>query len=91
METSDLERLAVAAHLVASDDAIVLWAAAHDALVRAGHPARAARCAFWVAQSLVADGEPARGQAWVARAQRLLDDAGLECAEQGYLLVPPGS
>jgi ATP/maltotriose-dependent transcriptional regulator MalT len=33
-------------------------------------------------------GEVARGGGWLARARRLLDDAQLDCVEQGYLLIP---
>ena len=50
--------------------------------------ARAARCAFWLAFGLLNNGDLARGGGWVDRAQRLLDDAGLECVEQGYLRYP---
>ena len=37
-----------------------------------GDPARAARCAFWLAFGLLNAGELARGGGWVDRAQRLL-------------------
>jgi ATP/maltotriose-dependent transcriptional regulator MalT len=32
--------------------------------------------------------EPARSSGWLARGRRLLDDAGLDCVERGYLLLP---
>jgi len=50
--------------------------------------ARATRCAFWLGLALTIKGEVARGGGWLGRAQRLLDEAGQECAERGYLLVP---
>ncbi|MEX0657730.1 MAG: hypothetical protein WD080_01215 [Egibacteraceae bacterium] len=50
--------------------------------------AAAVRCAFWLALELFNRGEMARGGGWLARAQRLLDDYGQECVEQGYLLLP---
>ena len=56
----------------------------------ARRPARAARCAFWLAFGLLNRGEAARGAGWLARAQKLVDEAGPDCAERGYLLVPLG-
>ena len=53
-----------------------------------GDVARAARCAFWLAFGLLNKGDVARGGGWVDRAQRLLDDADLDCVEQGYLRYP---
>ena len=45
----DLERLAVAAHLVGEDDASArAWERAHLAFLDAGDRERAARCAFWL-------------------------------------------
>jgi DNA-binding CsgD family transcriptional regulator len=44
--------------------------------------------AFWLGYTLLHGGERARGGGWLARAQRLLDDGQLDCAEHGYLLLP---
>ena len=85
----DLERLAVAAHLVGRDpDCDEALARAHQAWLRLGGAERAARCAFWLAFGLLNRGELARGGGWLARARRLLDDGQLDCVEQGYLLLP---
>jgi DNA-binding CsgD family transcriptional regulator len=85
----DLERLATAAHLTGRDaDSADLWARAHRAFLDRGDPERAARCAFWLAFWLMLEGERARSGGWVARARRLLDEAGHDCVEHGYLLVP---
>lgn len=85
----DLERLATAAYLVGrdeeSDDA---WARAHHEWLRVGDAPRAARCAFWLALGLLLRGEEIRAGGWLSRAQRLLDDGGVDCPELGYLLVP---
>jgi DNA-binding CsgD family transcriptional regulator len=85
----DLERLAVAAYLVGadceSDDA---WLRAHHECLRLGDVVRAARCAGWLAQGLLLRGEMARGGGWLARAQRLLDEARDDGVGRGYLLVP---
>ncbi|MGH2370760.1 MAG: DNA-binding response regulator, partial [Chloroflexota bacterium] len=86
LELEDLERLAVAAYLIGRDrESVEVWARAHQAWARRGAAARAARCAFWLAFGLLNKGELARGGGWVDRAQRLLDDAGLDCVEQGRL------
>jgi DNA-binding CsgD family transcriptional regulator len=85
----DLERLAVAAHLVgdrhASDDA---WERAHRASAVAGDADRAARAAFWLGFDLMLRGEAARANGWMARAERFADDAP-HGATPGLLLIPP--
>ena len=89
LEPDDLERLAVAAFLVGadgeSDDA---WLRAHHECLRLGDRVRAARCAGLLAQGLLLRGEMARGGGWLARAQRLLDEANHDGVERGYLLLP---
>lgn len=85
----DLERLAVAAQLVGDDDvSAVMWERAHLQLLQRGDVAWAVRCAFWLALGLVNRGEMARGGGWLGRAQRLIQDHELDCAEHGFLLVP---
>ena len=89
LASEDLERLAQAAHLVGREmESAALWARAHREFLAAGVLDRAARCAFWLAIGLMERGEPAQCAGWIVRARRLLDDAGLDCAEQGYLLLP---
>ncbi|MGH8773865.1 MAG: LuxR C-terminal-related transcriptional regulator [Jiangellaceae bacterium] len=88
LEAEDLERLAMAAFLLGRDaDSFDTWARAyHDRLGRK-EVERAARCAFWLAFGLWQTGETARGGAWLARAERLLEADRRDCVEQGYLLV----
>jgi DNA-binding NarL/FixJ family response regulator len=89
LEPDDLERLATAAYLLGKDeDSIALWERAHLDLLRTGDVLRAARAAGWLVFVLVNGGEFARSGGWIARARRLLDDGGRDCAELGYLLVP---
>ncbi|MEA2843492.1 MAG: hypothetical protein QOJ69_1163, partial [Actinomycetota bacterium] len=89
LAVGDLERLAMAAYLVGRDSECAdVWARAHDESVRAGDPARAARCAFWLGMGLVMKGELARGGGWLARGQELIDEGHLDCVERGYLLMP---
>ena len=85
----DLERLAMAAYLVGADaDSDDVWLRAHHECLRLGDVVRAARCAGWLAQGLLLRGEMARGGGWLARAQRLLDEARHDGVERGYLLLP---
>ncbi|MFC8274130.1 LuxR C-terminal-related transcriptional regulator [Streptomyces sp. NPDC057271] len=89
LEADDLDRLARAAYLVGSVDAASeTWERAHQAFLDRGDVASAVRCAFWLGLTLVLRGEHARGGGWLARAQRVLADAELDCVEQGYLRVP---
>lgn len=85
----DLERLAVAAHLVGEDEAsAAAWERAHRQFLDRGEVVRAVRSAFWLIFGLFHRGEMARAGGWLARAQRLLDDHQLDCVERGYLLIP---
>src|SRR6266508_273629 len=85
----DLEHLAVASYLAGRDaDSDAFWARAHHGSLGVADWGRAARCAFWLGITLINRMEPARGGGWLARAQRVLDDAKHECVERGWLLVP---
>ena len=87
LEAEDLERLAAAAFLVGREvESAEVWARAHHELLLRGDVERSARCALWLAFSLVIRGELARGGGWAARARRLLDDGRRDCVERGYLL-----
>ena len=89
LEGEDLERLAVAAHLLGRDEASTrAWEQAHHECARRGDYDRAARCAAWLAIGLMLRGEMAPAAGWFARAERLLDDVGVDCAARGYLDVP---
>lgn len=91
LEPDDLERLATAAYLLAEDsEATSAWTRAHHGFVHQREPARAARCAFWLSITSLLRGEPAQAHGWVARARRMLDEAGVACVERGYLCIPGG-
>lgn len=91
LAAADLERLGTAAFLAGHDDAsTATLTRAHQAYVESGDVARAARCAFWIAFQQLENRDHAQAGGWLARAQRLLDDAGIECVERGYLLIPRG-
>jgi DNA-binding CsgD family transcriptional regulator len=88
LEPEDLERLAIASHLVGRDaESADAWARAHHAFLDRGAAPGAARCAFWLGFTSLIQGEPARSGGWLARGQRLLDDGRHDCVERGYLLA----
>jgi DNA-binding CsgD family transcriptional regulator len=84
----DLELLAAAAYLLGhAEECRSALQRAHRAHVPAGEPRRAARCLFWIAFTLLLEGDLAPANGWLARANRLLDHE-QECAELGLLLLP---
>jgi DNA-binding NarL/FixJ family response regulator len=85
----DLERLAVAGYLAGEDDVCAhAWEDAHRSALEAGDEARAARCAVLLSLFFFLKGQTARAGGWLARAERVLEDAGLDCAASGYVLIP---
>ncbi len=91
LDADDLERLAIAAHLVGRDEESErAWARAHVEWVRLGDVDRAARCAFWLGFALLLRGETAQSGGWLARGERLVAQAGLDGAGRGLLLLPEG-
>jgi DNA-binding CsgD family transcriptional regulator len=89
LAVADLERLALAQYLIGDEAATAeTWQRAHHDRMAAGDTAGAARCAFWLAFGLDITGTDARAAGWYERARRLVDDAGLDCVERGYVQVP---
>jgi len=85
----DLDRLGMAAYLTGRlEPAADAWERAYRVLLEAGEVARAVRCAYSLGRTLLLRGEHARGGGWLARAQRALEEASLDCVERGYLRVP---
>lgn len=89
LSPEDLERLAVTGRMLGKDaDAAEAWQRAHQQALKNGEVAPAVRFAFWLGFGLMNSGEFARGGAWIARGQRMLEEAGLDCVERGYILLP---
>ena len=85
----DLELLATSAYMLGrAEDYLRSLERAYQLHRDAGEPLRAVRCAFWVGLSLALQGESGRAGGWLGRAQRLLERAGRDCVERGYLLTP---
>lgn len=88
LPTDDLVLLAMAAFLAGHDaESMAVQERAFHALLHEGRPRPAVRCAFWLAVILANEGEFARAAGWLARAERVLDETGRDCAEAGYLLA----
>ncbi len=89
LNANDLERLALSAYLLGRDDEYLdALDRAHRAFIENDDCLRASHCAFWYGLRLLFRGEMGPANGWFARAQRLIDRQGAECAEQGYMLVP---
>jgi DNA-binding NarL/FixJ family response regulator len=83
---ADLERLATCAYLSGDvEGALAAWEGAHQVHLAGGDVVLAARCAFHLAFFLLNHDARARGNGWTLRGQRLLDQAGADCVERGYL------
>lgn len=88
LRAEDFARLATAAHLTGrTNDSIQAMQRAYQLHLDAGAVTAAARCAFWLAMTLLNSGEAAVGSGWVARAQRLLAEVPGEVVEHGYVWV----
>jgi ATP/maltotriose-dependent transcriptional regulator MalT len=89
LDSTELERLAVSAYLIGEDEASGrAWEAAHRAAREAGDLSTSARCACWLAMSLLLQGETARAGGWLSRAEQLVEEVGGDCSASGYLLIP---
>ena len=86
LAATDVEQLAVSAYMLGRlEEYVDAMARAHQLHLDARATRRAARCAFWTGMLLLLAGEMGRGTGWIGRAQRLVDEEGEACAEQGYL------
>jgi len=89
LEPPDYELLATADFLISPDSAgLDAWERAHHVHLARGDVPRAVRAAFWLGMNLMNRGEQARAGGWLARAQRLLDESGIDSVERGYMLLP---
>jgi DNA-binding CsgD family transcriptional regulator len=85
-DVDDLDRFATAAYLTGHlEEGLARWTRAHQRCVEEGSVHRAAHFGMRLAQSLGFIGDFARCRGWVDRTSRLLEAAGIDCVEQGYL------
>ena len=86
LDVDDLDRLATAAYLTGHDEeGFAHWIRAHQICASQGAVHRAAHFGIRLAQGLGFKGDLARCRGWVDRTFRLMEDAGIDCVEQGYV------
>ena len=86
LDVDDLDRAATAAYLTGHDEeGFALWVRAHQVCLADGALHRAAYFGGKVAQGYGFKGDLGRCRGWVDRTARLLDEAHIDCVEQGYL------
>jgi ATP/maltotriose-dependent transcriptional regulator MalT len=91
LSAEDLDRLAVSSYMLGFEsEGYDVWARAHHAFVSQGEVEGAAASAFRIGFGLLAKGQHAHGSGWLARARRVLDDAGADSVVRGFLLMPDG-
>jgi DNA-binding CsgD family transcriptional regulator/tetratricopeptide (TPR) repeat protein len=91
LEIDDLDRHAVAAHLIGrNDESEKILAQGYRESLRIGEPTRAARFAFWLGHGLMFEGRTSESSGWFTRARQLFADLAGEQLEHGYLLIPDG-
>lgn len=83
---TDLEDLATAAELLGRhDETVRALQQAFAGWQQAGELGRAIRCAFRLAMTAAAHGEPAMSAGWTSRAEGLVDDADADLPERGWV------
>ena len=85
LEIDDLDAFATAAYLTGHDEDGSLWVAAHQRCIDEGTIHRAAHFGMRLAECLGFKGDLPRCRGWVDRTARLLEEANIDCVEQGYL------
>ncbi len=86
LEVDDLDRLATAEYLTGHDEeGFAHWVRAFQVCAGSGEVHRAGNFGAKLAQGLAFKGDLARCRGWVERCARLLDEADIDCVEQGYL------
>jgi DNA-binding CsgD family transcriptional regulator/tetratricopeptide (TPR) repeat protein len=86
LDIDDLDAFATAAYLTGHDeDGFGLWVRAHQRCIDEGTLHRAAHFGMQLAGCLGFKGDLPRCRGWVDRTARLLEEANIDCVEQGYL------
>jgi DNA-binding CsgD family transcriptional regulator len=88
LAVADLDRMADAAQSAGRDEEFLkALERVYQARLDEGAPLLAARAAFWIGFRSMFLGEAGRSNAWLARAQALVDAHPSECPDHGYLLL----
>jgi len=89
LAAEDLERLGISSYLIGRpEETVAVGARAHLEAVRGGNVELAVRVAISLGLALMQRNEMAQAGGWLARAARLMEEAGYEGPERGRLLIP---
>jgi len=89
LDAAEMELLATSAYMLGRlEEYLGALERAYRAHLDAGSGVAALRCAFWVGVNLAQRGEMGGAGGWLGRARRLLERAGGDRVEAGYLLLP---
>ncbi len=85
----DLQMLGLAAYLTGHDvQSFEIMERAHIGYADLNQIREAVRSAFWLGLMLINVGETGRSSGWMARGERLLNQARSDSAEKGLLMIP---
>ena len=91
LQIDDLERHAIAAHLIGrNDEGHDILSAGYREAIRTGESVWAARFAFWLGHDLMFEDRMSEASGWFTRARQLLASIERECPEHGYLSYSAG-
>src|SRR5262245_51281227 len=80
----DLDSLATCALMIGKEsESVDIWAKAHHEFLTRGAVEQAARSAFRIGYGLAFRGQIAHASGWLARARRVIDDAGEDSVVRG--------
>jgi DNA-binding CsgD family transcriptional regulator len=89
LSPEDLELLGRSAYMIGRDDDYVgALERAHQMYVDRGDVPAAVRCTWWIGHNMLFRGQGSRAGGWFEVGRHLLEDAGVDCVERGYLLIP---
>ena len=84
-----LQSFATAAYMIGRESTFLeLLERAFEAFCAGAELLKAAQSAFWIGLTLMFRGEYGRGSGWLVRCERLVEEYGNDCVEQGYILLP---
>ena len=91
LEPNDVQHLAECAYMLGNEaQSLELLERAHHGFQQNGNAEYAAWCAFRIGFERFLKGSVAQGSGWMARARRILDEAGVDSVVRGFLAVPEG-
>ena len=92
LDPDDLDLLGTAAILIGkNEEGMEAFVRAHHRHLEHSRPDLAVMSAFRIGFQLMNSDDVAQAGAWLSRAQRVLEESGVDCVGRGYLLFPVGT